>query len=1231
MKKLVLFWLVCMSFAIATNAQITRTITKVYGTRITIPAYDAGDTLRITNDTLQKSTNPSNDDWVILKTPTKPYHLKLETQNKLIPKNGLYNDVQDTVLLSAYLPNIVCIDTAGFCRNRSLHSVYAPNLTTIKGNAFQGCTALQNIDLSKVTSMGEVCFSECLLKKVNIPLVKTIPVDCFSFCRSLDTVFAPAADTVLINAFGLSGLKVIFLPNVQLVDKNVFQGSQIEYISLPKVKQINDNAFKNCKNLKAIALGNTIPVVSTNTFSTASSDFVFYVPLGSLAAYRNSAAAFWNIFPDSRIQSAQTAAQEAYLYGLPLVLMDISCRQMTNTVSAANGKAPINQFAHNTVFPDANFRAVVRPNNDTYYSTAWLDLTAEPMVLSMPSTNGRYHLMPMLDAYTNVFASPGSRTTGNNAKTFLIAGPDWTGSKPAGVDTVLKAPTNRVWIAGRTQVNSADDGQNTVAPLMQQYDLRPLSELGNSSYVPPAGSYDPTISTDSPNDMVANMPIDVYFNYLNQLLAKNPPPAADSSFLKMIGYIGIGAGKTFDLSVFSAEEQDSLRKVPVNMLNLLKGYKAPTAKTANNWTYSLDTLINGKTIGLGKFGTADTLRAQTAFFGLGANLAEDAVYFSCEKDNFNQPLQGTGHTYILNIPKGSQPPVNAFWSLTLYDKDGYFCANDSNRYALGDRNVLDTCDDGSINIYIQNENPGGKYVRNWLPAPNDNFNLMIRAYYPQNTILTNQWKPNVVKKSFPVEITANDSSKGIIPLYGKNLIMEGRSAVCRFLPKAGYRIDSLLVNGVNVPDSIAGGCYTFSNVAAAHAVRVVFTGVPTLVVANKNVVYNGQPQGMDSVKIKLNNIEIGENNWVTYQYFLNGSDFGGKPTNAGTYKVIARFAGNDTLAVCQSDSVTLTITPKPITVTASAETIDYGQTPVLAYTVSPALMAGDTLSGALAVDNLNVGTHTIIQGNLSAGSNYAITYTSAILTVRSVNIDIHNIAVNGQTAALSGNNHYVVMAPCGENSVNITVNSDSDVAVKINGMAQNPYTVNLSNNGDNIITIVVTAQNGNSKTCTLTINKPLPLQQVVVTRWNNTLTVINNPAENGGYSFTSYQWYRNGEPLSAGQSWSAGSQGEALNNTDKFYVALTAEGISGKLQTCESSVGSRPSSLLKVYPNPVTNQCFIEHTGARIEKTEVIDNSGRLVFSTAENPLNTGYLVQGIYLLRIYTENGIETVKIIKE
>ncbi|HEY6505939.1 MAG TPA: DUF1254 domain-containing protein [Chitinophagaceae bacterium] len=427
-------------------------------------------------------------------------------------------------------------------------------------------------------------------------------------------------------------------------------------------------------------------------------------------------------------------AKDAYIYGLPLVLMDITRRQMSNP-AAKDLYTPVNQFRHNSSFPDASFKNVVRPNADTYYSVAWLDLAGEPVVLSLPNTKGRYYMMPIMDAYSNVFAAPGTRTTGNEAGIFLISGPQWTGTVPKGMKNI-QSPTNTAWIIGRTQVNSKEDGANIVVPLQRGYKLTPLSAWGKTYTAPKPGA-DNTIPKGDPNTIIKSMPVEEYFNYVNELLAKNQPPAADKTAIDNFASIGIGAGKKFDLNAIPSGAKEAVSNIPKEVFTVFDHEISVSNKLVNGWN-------TGRKV-IGTYGTDYSSRASVAFFGLGANLREDAIYPSCNFDNEGNLLNGANN-YVLHFDKGKTPPANAFWSLTLYDPDGYFVDNTINRYTLGDRSSLKINADGSINIYIQKNNPGNDKASNWLPAPAGDFNLLLRVYWPKEEMLNGSWSPPAVMK-----------------------------------------------------------------------------------------------------------------------------------------------------------------------------------------------------------------------------------------------------------------------------------------------------------------------------------------------------------------------------------------------------------------------------------------------------------------------------------------------------
>ena len=433
--------------------------------------------------------------------------------------------------------------------------------------------------------------------------------------------------------------------------------------------------------------------------------------------------------------SILSLAKQAYVYGYPLVIMYETMLSSTNAEKPVwnSFSAPINQFGHLRSFPDATFRAVVKPNCDTYYSTAWLDLSREPVVLTVPDTHDRYYLMPMLGAYTNVFSSPGKRTTGTRAGNFLITGPSFNGTVPTGMSQI-KAPTNMVWILGRTQVNSAADGKNVVYKIQDGYRLTPLSKWG-TNYTAPEHVVDTTI-TKTPPAFVENMDISTFFNTLNDLMTKNPPPQEDSVMVNKLSAINIGIGKKFNLSDYDSNTQTMLKSVPAGVHQKLRESAIKLGSLENGWNLTRS--------GLGSYGTDYNLRALAALIGLGANLNADASYPNCQLDENGEKLNGS-KKYSIHFEKGQTPPANAFWSITMYGPDEYLVANPINRFAIGDRNNLTFNKDGSLDIYIQHERPSKNEESNWLPSPAGPFSITMRLYWPKEAFLDGTWKIPPVK------------------------------------------------------------------------------------------------------------------------------------------------------------------------------------------------------------------------------------------------------------------------------------------------------------------------------------------------------------------------------------------------------------------------------------------------------------------------------------------------------
>lgn len=439
--------------------------------------------------------------------------------------------------------------------------------------------------------------------------------------------------------------------------------------------------------------------------------------------------------PDDEVMEI---AAKAYVYGYPLVLMEYTKRVGINVEQPNDfGFAPINQVGHFRQFPDHAFTGVVKPNVDTYYSIAWFDLKKEPMVLSVPATD-RYYLLPLLDAFTNVFSVPGTRTTGTEAHTFLLAGPFWNGEVPEGM-TLIQSPTDMVWMIGRTQVNSPEDGATVVKKFQDGLTIAPLSQQGRD-YTPPKGTVSEEAKQIVPVRDVKALPVDDFFNLVAQLLVDNPPADADSAIVGEMESIGLVSGEEFSMDVFSPELQEKLNTIPEAVHS--KFQAAASGKGATN-------LRNGWMItiqGMGTYGIDYDHRALIAYFGLGANLPEDAVYPSAAADGNGDQLMGE-KKYVLHFKKNEFPPVNAFWSLTAYDKRDFLVDNPIRRYAIGDRSDLKYNRDGSLDIYIQNTSPGKAKEANWLPSPKEGpMNLTLRLYWPKASVLDGSWVPPAVKK-----------------------------------------------------------------------------------------------------------------------------------------------------------------------------------------------------------------------------------------------------------------------------------------------------------------------------------------------------------------------------------------------------------------------------------------------------------------------------------------------------
>ena len=437
-------------------------------------------------------------------------------------------------------------------------------------------------------------------------------------------------------------------------------------------------------------------------------------------------------------EQAVADAVDVYVYGYPLVTMDMTRRQFTNVATLDAAHAPMGQMLKLRTYPPVDNHAVTAPNADTLYTMAWMDVSQEPWVLSVPDMGDRYFLLPMLSGWTDVFQVPGKRTTGGKAATYAITGPGWSGTLPPGV-TEYKSPTGMVWLLGRIYCTGTPDDYAKVHALQDKFTLVPLSSYGKP-YTPPAGTVDPNFDMKKGiRDQVDALSVEEYFNYLAKLMKTNPPAADDAPMVAKMKAIGIEPGKDFDPSKLGAFDKELIKGVPKLAQVKIMEYFKKAAEPVNGWMYL--------TKDIGVYGTNYIQRALVTAIGLGANRPQDAIYPTSQKDADGHEYDGASKKYVIHIDKGQMPPVDGFWSITMYDKDYFFVPNPLNRYTLSARNKFNMNPDGSVDLYLQADSPGKAKEANWLPAPKAQFIPMLRLYWPKETppsIIDGTWKPPAV-------------------------------------------------------------------------------------------------------------------------------------------------------------------------------------------------------------------------------------------------------------------------------------------------------------------------------------------------------------------------------------------------------------------------------------------------------------------------------------------------------
>ena len=436
------------------------------------------------------------------------------------------------------------------------------------------------------------------------------------------------------------------------------------------------------------------------------------------------------------VEEAREIGIEAYQYLYPLVLMQTSRRVAVNSpLGIKPGAGPEGMFHHMREYSPEEFR----PNFETLCSFAWLDLTKGPYVVSVPDTHGHYYALSIYDMWTDVFASIGTRTTGSGPGHFAIAPKSWNGTMPYGVERI-ESPTMHVRIVVRTQTNGAKD-YAAVHRLQDGYILTPLSQWGRFVQ-PPVQRIDPAIDIETlPMAQVDAMPPAAFYNSAADLMTIETPHVTDWPLLARMRRLGLEPGRPFHLKKAPAAIQAGLAVAPE------EGHRQLMARIP-----SMSPIINGWQMNsccIGTYGTDYMKRAMMAMTSLStAVLPEDTLSLINVTASDNAPPSGKNH-YSIRFSREELPPVRAFWSLSMYDAEGFPARNPISRFAIGDRDQLNYNNDGSLDLYIQKERPSGERVSNWLPSPDGPMTLIMRLYSPRAEAFDGRWLPPLVRRDAP--------------------------------------------------------------------------------------------------------------------------------------------------------------------------------------------------------------------------------------------------------------------------------------------------------------------------------------------------------------------------------------------------------------------------------------------------------------------------------------------------
>lgn len=391
-----------------------------------------------------------------------------------------------------------------------------------------------------------------------------------------------------------------------------------------------------------------------------------------------------------------------------------------------------NTFSHLTQTPSPSFKTIVRPNVDTLYSVAYLQLSAGPVVIDIPTIKDRFYLIAMYDAWSNNFAGLGTQSNEGKAETYVITGPNFSGKIPKGL-IQIKAPTNLVWIIGRTELLNTADKPFAVS-VQKSYNMYALDS--SSKVVTPACVERPKGSSSI--GVVQSLSGPAFFKILGELITAFPPPKDNADVLANLAKIGVGPYAKYeiaDLTHANKKALDMAVKSGPGLVDKISSQSADLNDSPGGWSPPA-------TLQLGVWGTQYTQRFYIAVLGFGANRNEFAVYPTATVDENGDLLDGSMAKYELRFKDGNSPPVSpqAFWSVTIYDKDSFLVENVINRYALGSNSRLAFEDNGDLVLRLSAVRPGCSRC-NWLPVPEGIFSASLRMYWPDDDVLDGTWAP----------------------------------------------------------------------------------------------------------------------------------------------------------------------------------------------------------------------------------------------------------------------------------------------------------------------------------------------------------------------------------------------------------------------------------------------------------------------------------------------------------